>query len=498
MIRHLSILLAAGIIVALPFALRQPDAHSDWQPGDPQLAIVSPHNEAIRYEFARAFSDWHRQQFGRPVKIDWLNVGGATEISRYLVSQFEAAKRTGTGVDLFFGGGEYDHRRAHEQGLTVPPWPAGQEPRELLDMIPREIGGETWRTEAYIGTVVSTFGICYNRDRLRDLGVTSPPTQWVDLTDPVYFRQLGVADPTKSGSIAKAFEMIIHQQMHESAVEQGWENGVRVVQLIGANARYFTDSASKVPIDVATGDAAAGLAIDFYARFQARVAGHDRMAYVTPVGGSSVSCDPISLLRGAPNREVAVRFIEFVLSKQGQRLWNDQLGKRCSRVRKYALCRLPIRRDFYPPHTYPQLCSSDDLSDPAINPYELAKTFTYHPEWTAGHFGVHRDLIRAMCLDAGEELRAAWAAIIAGGGPQRQPEAMTVMQRLPVTWSSALEVSKSRDRIDYMREWTGFFRENYRAVHRLAVRGGSDIPVATWGVKNRDRNVAPTNLAKER
>ncbi len=508
MIRHLAILLAAGIIVALPFIFRQADQQTDWRPGDPVLTIITPHSAAIRYEFAQAFSAWHKQKYGRPVKIDWLNIGGTTEISRYLVSQFEAALRaTGAtnavsvGVDLFFGGGEYDHQQAFRHGLTVPPWPDGQEPRNLLAAIPKTMGGETWRTSTLFGTALSTFGICYNRDRLRDLGVAAPPTQWIDLTAPVYFGQLGVADPTKSGSIAKAFEMIVQQQIcetvraagftdeqideyeacghgptaYEAAIARGWENGLHVVQLIGANARYFTDSAGKVPIDVGAGDAAAGLAIDFYARFEAEVAGGHRMVYVTPRGGSSVSCDPISLLRGAPHRQLAVRFIEFVLSADGQRLWNDRPGLSCSRVKKYALQRLPIRRDFYPPHPYPQSCSTDDLADPAIDPYVLAAAFTYRPRWTAGHFNVHRDLIRAMCLDAGPELHTAWAAIIAHGGPARQPEPMAWLQRLPdrpepLTWQSARAITKKYDRLDYLRDWTECFRENYRQARERVMR----------------------------
>ena len=36
--------------------------------------------------------------------------------------------------------------------------------------------------------------------------------------------------------------------------------------LIAANGRYFTDSAPQVPNDVGNGDAAAGIAIDFYGR----------------------------------------------------------------------------------------------------------------------------------------------------------------------------------------------------------------------------------------
>ena len=206
-------------------------------------------------------------------------------------------------IDLFFGGGEFDHQQAYGQGLTLPPWPAGQEPAGLFGaadgtvLIPESLSGETWRRDYLFGAVLSTFGICYNLDRLQQLGVARPPERWEDLADPVYFGQLGLADPTKSGSIAKAFEMIIQEQItvtlasagitpqqiagwegqggqppaaYEALVGRGWENGLRFIQRLSANARYFTDSASKVPIDVSMGDAAAGLAIDFYAAVSGR------------------------------------------------------------------------------------------------------------------------------------------------------------------------------------------------------------------------------------
>ncbi len=547
MLRNLTVIGVAAVVIALPFALRPRQETGAWRPGDPVLTIITPHNEAIRYEFGRAFSQWHQQRFGAPVKIDWLNVGGTTEISRYLVSEYAAAMRawwTSQGhpwpagadeamiarapgqhaeihrafrevddparvtarIDLFFGGGEYDHSRAFQQGLTVPPWPAGQEPQALLAGIPERMSGEVWRTPAVLGTTVSTFGICYNRDRLRDLGVPTPPTRWADLADPVYIGQIGVADPTKSGSITKAFEMMIHQQCDEAvhaagfddaqmdalesaiaagqpapaeyqaAIERGWLAGVRLLQLIGANARYFTDSASKVPIDVGAGDAAAGVAIDFYARFQAEASrapdGTERMGFVTPVGGSSVSADPISLLRGAPNRAVAVRFIEFVLSEDGQRLWAYRPGTPGG-PQKYALRRLPIRRDFYERLAVHLPFTTERLDDPAVNPYQLAGRFVYRPRWTGRHFGILRDLVRAMCLDSAHELRAAWRAIQRGGGPAAQPVAMAFLQRMPqrpepLTWASALTTARKYDRLDYMREWTEQFRENYRQAREAA------------------------------
>jgi iron(III) transport system substrate-binding protein len=585
--RNLAILFAAVTVIALPFIFQQPDQLENWRPGDPTLIIISAHNEAIRNEFARAFSLWHEAEFGQPVKIDWRAIGGTSEIARYLTAEFVNSFRSwwrregnewvpgtaeaivnrrfnpdrppadmtpeqaarwqvhrdaylafravddpaqfGGSIDLFFGGGEYDHSRAYHQGLTVPPWPAGEEPAGLFTFadgtprIPSRISGETWRTPTLFGNAVSTFGICYNIDRLADSGVTTPPSRWEDLTDPVYVRQVGMADPTKSGSVAKAFELMLHSRIRETVaaagysreqidayeaaiaaadlppgempesvpaayqatIEQGFIDGLRMIQLIGANARYFTDSSSKVPIDVSMGNATAGIAIDFYGRYQAQNSitpdGIERMKYVTPLGGSGVSCDPVSLLRGAPHRELAVRFIEFVLSEEGQKLWTYQPGTPGG-PEKYALRRVPIAREFYPSddpamqavHEAHRANAADDLADPTINPYALAAEFTYYRRWTGSHFGILRDLVRAMCMDAAIELKDAWETIIDAGGPEAQPEAMALLTRLPdvpepFTWRNALAVPG--DRIDYMRKWTLFFRQSY-AEAEAAVRAG--------------------------
>ena len=43
------------------------------------LIIISPHNEAIRYEFGRGFDAWHRQRFGQGVTVEWRDVGGTAD-----------------------------------------------------------------------------------------------------------------------------------------------------------------------------------------------------------------------------------------------------------------------------------------------------------------------------------------------------------------------------------------------------------------------------------
>lgn len=564
MTRNLTILALIALVVGLPFALRRPEADTGWRPGDPVLVAVSPHNEAIRQEFAHAFSKWHQAKHGKPVKIDWRSIGGTTEIARYLNGEMASSmkawcKRTGvdwpagaadsvfndkfdpakstealvklhgalratddtsafhSGIDVFWGGGAYDHDKVFKQGLTVPAWKPGQEPVGTLrdeqgrELIPASLSGETIISKSWYGGALSSFGICYNVDRLKDLGLP-PPKQWSDLVDARYFGQVGVADPTKSASVAKAFEMILHQQVdltvaaagfkpadidahekaiaadkslkpgelppgvpaaYQEAVEAGWVKGMALIQLICANGRYLTDSSSKIPIDVSMANCAAGLAIDFYGRYQGEVSrgpdGRERMVFMTPSGGSGISADPVSLLRGAPNREVAVRFMEFVLREEGQRLWNYRPGTPGG-PEKYPLRRLPVRRDFYPgvdayaarkPHL------SDDFDSPEVNPYELAQHFTYRRRWTGQHFTIMRDLIRAMCLDAGEELKVAWKDILDHGGPAAQPAAMAALHRLPpgLTWRTALSKDFDRSKqLEYMRAWTRHFRESYASV----------------------------------
>ncbi len=590
MVKNTIILLVAGIVIALPFLLRRAPDDGNWKPGDPVLVVISPHNEAIRYEFARGFSLWHEEEYGTAVKIDWRVIGGTSQIMRYLESQYVAAfkawwqrqggqwpaegadlildrrfdpsnppqdprerakwddqkamwtafRQTDSAeafsckVDIFFGGGVYDHDKAGRQGLGVAPWtngvPAGLFSTDSgASLIPEAKSGETWRGKTYFGTALSTFGICYNFDRLEDLGLDEPPDSWQDLGDTAYRGQLGMADPTKSGSTAKAFEMIIHEQCHKAvreagytgnevaafeqiiseaglpmgempegvpaayqeAVEKGWRQGILLIRRIGGNARYFTESAGKVPIDVSMGNAAAGLAIDFYGRYQAETSrdehGEPHMAYLTPVGGSSVSADPISLLRGAPHRELGTRFIEFVLSEAGQRLWNYKPGTPGG-PHKFALRRLPIRRDFYPSEKWPEIQAAyerhaqhtvDPLGDPEVNPYLLAEAFTYYSRWTGRHFSVHRDLIRAMCLDAGQELRAAWNAIHHAGGLTALPEVMDVFNRFPgqpepLTWSSAISIRRANKRIDYKRDWTIYFRGIYREAESMALSRGME------------------------
>jgi iron(III) transport system substrate-binding protein len=534
------LLLALIAVVALPFVLRP--KRGERARADDTVVIITPHNEAIRFEYGRGFEAWYRVRTGRTVSIDWRIVGGTSEIARFLEGEYVAAfenfwtrrlrkpwsaeiqagfqngrlpadapplvkearaaflaSEVGCGIDVFFGGGTYDFEKQVQAGRLVDAGLLRLHPAWFTDeVIPRRHGGEDYwqRDGLWFGTVLSSYGILFNRDALQRLGIGREPVEWGDLADPRLIGEVGLADPTKSGSVAKAFENMIQQQMQRRlgalrmaepaasetelearAVKEGWREGLRLVQRIGANARYFTDSSQKPPIDVAAGNCAVGLCIDFYGRQQqeaVRRRDHsERLGYISPPGGSVASVDPIALLRGTKNRAAAVAFIEYSLSMEGQKLWNFKPGTPGG-PQRLALRRLPVRRDFYQRSEWKPL-----LSDPGDAPFEQREPLVYRPAWTGGLFREMAFVIRVMCHDTHPELVAAWRGINAAPEPAKG-RALAVLQDMTTVEYDQVKdriwrVLGSRDKVDEVRltrELGDVFRRNYARAAAIA-RGGN-------------------------
>ncbi len=395
----------------------------------------------------------------------------------------------GAGIDLFFGGGAFDFERQAAAGLLVARDASGKQgPAALAEahpdwfsdgIMPQSFGGEPFRDPGYrwVGTVLSAFGICYNRDSLARLGLETPPDEWSDLEDPRYRGQIALADPTKSGSTTKAFEMLVQERIQtlarerglsgDAAVTAGWDDAMRLILRISANSRYFTDSSAKVPRDVAMGDAAVGMCIDFYGRsynelYRDPATGESRIEFVMPRGGTSIGADPIGLLRGAPSPELAHRFIEFVLSPEGQKIWNYRVGAPGGPTR-HALRRPPIRRDFYVEANFPH------MTDPTFDPYRAAEGFTYHPEWTGALFAPLRFVIRAACMDPHEEQLTAWEALVAADLPA---EGVAAFEEIgPISYEAVVQqigpALKNSDKVAQVRlgrELAEEFRKRYLAI----------------------------------
>ena len=521
-------ILAALLIV--PFALRPRELVED--PTAPKLVVLTPHNEAIRHEITRGFRRHMRERRQQQVRIDWRSPGGATEISRYLGSEFRSAfeaywlarhgkplsekaargfadpKQSAEGdtepararreflssgagikIDVLFGGGSYDFSQYAAAGLLVDSGVLERRAALFGERgIPQSVGGEPYwdKQGRWVGVCVSGYGICYNRDALARLGIERAPQRWSDLADPRLIGHVALADPSKSGSANKAFEMILQQAMGEAvgragrpeagsaeeaaALAEGFDAGMRLIRRIAASSRYFTDSASKVPQDVQSGASAVGMCIDFYGRFQTGASGSaSRLGFAMPAGGTSLGSDPIGLLRGAPDPGLSRELIDWSVSPSGQAIWAYRAGTP-EGPERYALRRLAVLPGMYAPER------SQWRSDPDDNPYLSATQFTYRAAWTGPLFRALSFVIRVSCVDAEEELHEAARALAEHGFPARaQAELNDVsLVSYQVVRSEIAPALASRDplrEVALQNRLVGAIKAQYERVTELARSG---------------------------
>jgi iron(III) transport system substrate-binding protein len=466
---------AFAFVLLIPFAIRawlggaERRSRVQGAAAAATLRIITPHNQDIQRAFELAFSDYHLAHYGRPVRLSYLSPGGTNAIVRYLDDLYGAYRDASgkllpeemvkVGIEVVWGGGDFIFERNFKpylQPLSLP--------RMLIDEAfpePDLAGVALYDPEArtgsvppkWVGVVVSSFGIIYAPEVYALLGLPAPET-WTDLARPELAGLLALADPSRSGTAATMYMMVLQRAMasaehhwlaanpgagpdfesspsYREALAAGWKQGMRTLVLMAANARYFTDSASRPCSDVGDAESAAGVAIDFYARVYQEEIGDRRIRFHAPRGATAVTPDPVGVLYGTlgEQRLIANRFVEFLLSREGQRLWNLDAGH--SPYLPRSLRRLPVRKDVYADRT--------GFVDHE-NPFELAQGFNMRQRWM-------RQLARvqpvwgAAWLDAKTQLDAAYAAVRAEPDPARRAQLSFELSDIPIEYD---EVSAPR------------------------------------------------------
>ncbi|WP_278924430.1 ABC transporter substrate-binding protein [Pseudophaeobacter profundi] len=157
----------------------------------------------------------------------------------------------------------------------------------------------------YHSTKLITTGIVYNT------GAATTPTSWADLKDAGLKGQVAMPSPLYSGAA------LIHLATLTNDASLGWEfysdlaaNDARAK---GGNGGTFKA--------VAAGEKPYGMVVDFLAiRNKAK---GSPVEFVFPEEGVSYVTEPVAILSTAKNLEGAQKFVDFVLSQQGQDLVLD-------------------------------------------------------------------------------------------------------------------------------------------------------------------------------
>lgn len=506
-------------VLFAPFALRallpRPyDERPASSAGALELRIVTPHQRDIRQVFERGFSDWHRARFGRAVRVVYVVPGGTNDMVRYLSDFYDSRRDPATralppeasvapDVDVVFGGGDTTFERELKPFLKPVRLPAGvleaafPEPDLAgVALYERTPDGVPPR---WIGVVLASFGIAYNPELYRALGLP-PPRTFTDLGRPELANFVALADPTRSGSAAVAYMMVLQRSMadaeqaflaaqpeplekseaarrpaYQAAIARGFHDGMGNLLRIAANARYFTDSGGRPPSDVGQGEAAAGMAIDFYARVLEGEMGRERIVYVAPQAATAFTPDPVAVLYGVRGERelLANRFVEYLLSTEAQRLWNLAPGKNPYLSR--SLRRLPIRRDVYE--------DPSGFAD-ATNPFEDAHGFNLRGEWMK-LFRDTRKVWAAMFMDAGPALTSAYRAVLDVPDSQTRRSLLDRLADVPVQMFEIAEEKAKLDALAAARDpsaedprlaatrqrnaWADRFRRHYAEVEARAL-----------------------------
>lgn len=413
---------------------------------DDELVVISPHSPEIRSEFSLGFAQWWEARTGRTAAVRWLDVGGTGESIEYIRSR-NAEKRQGGGVDVFFGGGNFPFVLLRKQDLLA----THAVPDSILANIPRSLHGvDVYQDDSmWYGAALSGFGILCNREVARRNNLAIPAT-WTDLAARECLGWVSSGDPRYSGSIHAMYEILLQAY--------GWEHGWEIVARLGGNIQTFTKGASTAAKEVSTGQAAFGLAIDFYAFIEIQRYGADRLAFVLPEGESVINADGIAVLRNAPSPDLAGAFVNYVLSA-GQALWILRPGLPGG-PDHYPLCRFPVDSTLY---TRP----AEDLTV-TTNPYATAPSLDYNAGLAGKRWSILGDLIAAFVITPHQDLKRCWAEVRRRGlTPQQYRRYFAIeldeqeVLALASDWNSREFAAR---RIKLMNTWTAWAQKRYRAI----------------------------------
>ncbi|HOV37184.1 MAG TPA: ABC transporter substrate-binding protein [Spirochaetales bacterium] len=145
---------------------------------------------------------------------------------------------------------------------------------------------------------LGTLGITYNTSKVKN-----PPKTWQDLLKPEFKDGFAIANPALSGTAMVSVGMIVNNL--------GWE----YIEKLKANGARMGQGSGQVVDDTAAGDLIACLGVDYITI--------DKIKKGAPLGivfppEMLVIPSPVAIFKGTPNLSAAQKFVDFLLSKEGQ------------------------------------------------------------------------------------------------------------------------------------------------------------------------------------
>jgi hypothetical protein len=250
---------------------------------------------------------------------------------------------------------------------------------------------------------------------------------------------------------------------------KGWKNGWAALLEMGGNLATVTARSFGVLDGVRRGRFGAGPVIDFF--------GLSAMATGAPVGFAYPTATTflpanIAIVKDAGNRPAAIKFVDFILSANGQNLLLEP-----------DISRLPVRPETYvnAPKGYP-------------NPFDnilIKKGFPFDTELSRTRYHLVNALFDRMITFRLKALNRAWTTIHQAGSAlkpetdlslhDRLDKARRLAGRVPVNDAQAMDLAFASSfvrrrpglpvplhQVKLEKAWERFARDNYAEAARIA------------------------------
>lgn len=346
-----------------------------------RVVVVTSYPEELTTRFEAAFE---KVAPGVHVQIVWKQGRDAFA---------ELSRPDHGGADVYWAPSLDNFRSLADRGLFAP---------LTVDRtaLPGKVGAQMLSDpqNRYEATEIAGYGVAVNPEALRARNL-APPSTWRDLAAPGFADLVSMPIASRVGFSPVLYDMILQSE--------GWSPGWALIGEIAANAGFASSSGGPVA-SVGEGSVAAALTIDFLAISAAANGRPVRMVYPSRTAFGPAH---VAVLADAPHPQAARAFVDFLLSRDGQKLaMHRDIGRHAVRPDAYA-----------------------DMPDYMVNPFDNPAAYYAFDSDLAR---LRRRLVAALfdiaVVERNDEDRKLWRALQAAeaaAGPNAAPEIRDRLKR---------------------------------------------------------------------
>ena len=258
-----------------------------------------------------------KQSFGKAtgIQTEFVRLSSGAALARL------RAEKGAPTFDVWFAGSGDSHWVAQADGLTEFFRPKAW--GELRPQLTKAVDGH------YIPLYTGLHGLGVNEKLLKEKNLPVPET-WKDLGDPKYRGLIAMPNPNTSGTGYVLMTTIV--QIY------GDDPGFELLRAIHKNVAQYTRSGGDPSLLAGRGEVAIG--VSFANDVVERGRKGFPIRFIAPKDGIGYEIGALSLVKGASNRESALRLIDWALDPE-----NQKLGPQNGEVSVQSHSRTPIDPD---------------------------------------------------------------------------------------------------------------------------------------------------------